>query len=119
MLDGLKSTGLDFPLQWSQIIPVIIGDEAKTLQIEKYLLKHGIQCSGVTPPAVASGKSRLRISINATHTKRHIDTLIGLLTESARAFNLPRAYIRSDQWDAFLESTPDYICDFLKNDNES
>lgn len=114
MISGLKSLGLEFPLQWSQIIPISIGNEEKTLDIERYLLDRGIQCSGVTPPAVAKGKSRLRISINATHTSSHISKLLECLDGAAKDYDLPRNYRSDNEWKDFMESTPNYIAEFLR-----
>ena len=113
MAQGLKDLGLEFPLQWSQIIPVIIGEESKTLLVEKYLLDNGVQCSGVTPPAVAPGRSRLRISINATHKKAHIDKLLECLESATKKFKLPKIYKTEEEWKRFKEATPDYINEFL------
>lgn len=113
VLESLRRLELDFPLQWSQIIPVIVGDEKKTLELEKYLLKKGIQCSGVTPPAVATGKSRLRVSINATHTKKDIDLLMNVLEDSKKKFKLPEVKLVSHEVEDFVKNTPSYIKSFI------
>src|SRR6185369_12711883 len=53
MMKGLFDLGVDFPLRFSQIIPIIVQDEKKAYDIETYLYEHGILCSAVTVPAVA------------------------------------------------------------------
>jgi len=47
----------------SQIIPVIIGDDARTMQIADALQTKGYDIRGIRPPTVPRGTSRLRISI--------------------------------------------------------
>lgn len=46
------------------IIPIILGDEEKTLQKADKLRQHGILVSAVRFPSVPYGKARLRIAIN-------------------------------------------------------
>lgn len=47
----------------SQIIPVVIGEDAKTMQIAAALQTKGYDIRGIRPPTVPRGTSRLRISI--------------------------------------------------------
>jgi len=47
----------------SQIIPVIIGDDAETMRIATTLQKLGFDVRGIRPPTVPRGTSRLRVSI--------------------------------------------------------
>ncbi|UZD91095.1 8-amino-7-oxononanoate synthase [Cognatishimia activa] len=47
----------------SQILPVIIGDDARTMEIAAALQAKGYDIRGIRPPTVPRGTSRLRISI--------------------------------------------------------
>ena len=47
----------------TQIIPVLIGDEKKTMAITEKLLENNIFIQGIRPPTVSEGKCRLRISL--------------------------------------------------------
>lgn len=47
----------------SQIIPVIVGDDAETMRIAGALQAAGFDVRGIRPPTVPRGTSRLRISI--------------------------------------------------------
>ncbi len=60
----------------TNIIPIIIGDPTKTVELKDRLLCSGIHVSAVRSPTVPKGTDRLRIAINATHTKSDIDHLI-------------------------------------------
>lgn len=63
----------------STIVPVIIGDAAKTLQLSKKLKDKGFLISAIRPPTVEAGKSRLRITFCANHKKSHIKELAELI----------------------------------------
>lgn len=57
------------------IIPIIIGDESQTINLQSHLAKQNIIVSAVRPPSVPVNTSRLRIAINAGHTQENIDSL--------------------------------------------
>jgi 8-amino-7-oxononanoate synthase len=71
----LKKLGLNTAASASQIVPVIIGDNKKTLEISKKLFEKGFYVVAIRPPTVAPGTSRLRISLQSAHTKQQIDGL--------------------------------------------
>lgn len=71
----LKSLGFDTGASTSQIVPVIIGDNKKTVELAKYLYDKGFFVVAIRPPTVAPGTSRLRISLQSGHTKEQIDSL--------------------------------------------
>lgn len=60
----------------SPIIPVIIGDEERTLNYAERLLAEGFYVPAVRTPTVPKGKARLRITVSAAHTEVEIDRLI-------------------------------------------
>ncbi|MFH1386199.1 MAG: 8-amino-7-oxononanoate synthase [bacterium] len=63
------------------IIPIMIGDTEKTMKVSAQLLERGFFVSGIRPPTVPEGKSRLRITLSALHTKKEIECLASLLQE--------------------------------------
>jgi 8-amino-7-oxononanoate synthase len=71
----LNKLGLNTAASASQIVPVIIGDNKKTLDISKKLFDKGFYVVAIRPPTVAPGTSRLRISLQSDHTKQQIDSL--------------------------------------------
>lgn len=79
--ESLKKIGLNSGSSTSQIIPVIIGDNKKTLEISKHLFDKGFFVVAIRPPTVALGTSRLRISLQCDHTKQQIDFLCKELAE--------------------------------------
>jgi 8-amino-7-oxononanoate synthase len=63
----------------SHIVPVIIGGEKETLHAAAMLFDKGFFISAIRPPTVAPGTSRLRISLQAEHTREQIDALCEVL----------------------------------------
>ncbi len=55
------------------IIPLIIGEERKTMNICERLLKEGIFIQGLRPPTVHPGSSHLRLTVMATHTEEQLN----------------------------------------------
>lgn len=74
-----QSKGLDTGPSSTQIIPVILGDETKTLEAARRLEDAGILAVAIRPPTVPPGTSRLRLTLSAAHTQDAIDTLADLL----------------------------------------
>lgn len=79
---------LDFDLAQSQthIIPILIGDAQKTIEISEHLYNRGIYLYGIRPPTVPEGQSRLRLSVMATHTDDDIAQLSDAMTEVRHKF---------------------------------
>ena len=59
----------------SNIVPIIIRDMSKTLQLSKYLCEQGFFVLPIRPPTVPAGTERLRISLTAAISKEHIEKL--------------------------------------------
>ncbi len=58
-----------------QIMPLVLGDEARTMQIAGALRSAGFDIRGIRPPTVPAGSSRLRISLTLNISRAHIDAL--------------------------------------------
>jgi 8-amino-7-oxononanoate synthase len=63
------------------IVPIFVGDADLTMRLSRALLERGVFIQGIRPPTVPQGTSRLRLTVMATHTDEHIDTLLALLAE--------------------------------------
>ncbi len=57
----------------SQIVPFIIGDEIRTLQVSQLLFEKGIFVRGIRYPSVPRGTARLRITVSAAHSPEEIE----------------------------------------------
>ena len=63
------------------IIPIIIGDPKKTMEISHKLFEKGFFVSGIRPPTVPANECRLRITVTSMHSKEDINCLASLLQE--------------------------------------
>lgn len=72
MREELKNLRLPVPDGETPIIPLIIGEETKTMEICNQLLTRGVFAHGIRPPSVPQGTSRLRITVMATHTHEQL-----------------------------------------------
>jgi 8-amino-7-oxononanoate synthase len=68
----------------SAIIPIIVGDEAKTLELSKKLLVENITLPAIRYPTVPKGAARLRCTITAKHTKPQIEKLVFVLCQNIK-----------------------------------
>lgn len=66
----------------SQIIPLIIGDDARTMAAAARLLAAGYDIRGIRPPTVLEGTSRLRISLTLNATPDDVAGLAATLAEA-------------------------------------
>jgi 8-amino-7-oxononanoate synthase len=69
----------------SQIIPVVVGSEARALSLGAQLQAAGLLVPAIRPPSVPPGKSLLRISVSSAHTVPMIDSLLAALASQASA----------------------------------
>ncbi|BDD04071.1 aminotransferase class I/II-fold pyridoxal phosphate-dependent enzyme [Aureibacter tunicatorum] len=76
----MSYSGLSIPSE-TQILPIIIGDSGKTIQLSDYLFKKGFIIMPVRPPTVPKNSSRLRISMSASHTENEIKSLTSNLLD--------------------------------------
>jgi 8-amino-7-oxononanoate synthase len=60
---GLTALGFDLKESQGPIIPIVVGEDAKTVEMQKLLLDKGIFLQAIRPPTVPSGTSRLRLTI--------------------------------------------------------
>lgn len=65
----------------SQILPVVIGDNRRTMKVAAALQARGFDVRGVRPPTVPEGTARLRISITLNVDEEAIDAMIGALAD--------------------------------------
>ena len=69
----------------SQILPVVIGDNARTMRIAAALQADGFDVRGIRPPTVPHGTARLRIAITLNVGEREIDAMTERLSAAMAA----------------------------------
>jgi 8-amino-7-oxononanoate synthase len=76
MRNEYRRMGFDIGNSVSPIIPVILGDDLKTILSWKVLFEEGVFVNPVISPAVAPGRQLLRTSYMATHTDAQMDRVL-------------------------------------------
>ena len=73
MHGNLKAMGYNVGESATPIIPIIIGKDIKTFYMWKDLLAAGVYTNPIVSPATPLGRSLLRTSYMATHTREQLD----------------------------------------------
>ncbi|MGQ0771919.1 MAG: aminotransferase class I/II-fold pyridoxal phosphate-dependent enzyme [Nitrososphaerota archaeon] len=84
---GLRKIGYDIRSQ-THIIPIIVGNEKNALEFGKYLYDHGIFAQPIRYPTVPKNSARLRISVTAWLSKKHIDDALGVFEKAGKEFKI-------------------------------
>ncbi len=86
--DNLRKQGFDTGESETPIIPIIIGEPAKTMRFSDHLLAEGIFAQGIVYPTVAMDKGRIRLIVTADHTKDDLDFALDRLKKVGAQFGL-------------------------------
>ena len=76
MRNELKALGYNIGDSKTPIIPILIGDQIKTMQAWRFLFDTGIYTNVAIPPAVPPHLSLLRTSYMASHEQKHLDKIL-------------------------------------------
>jgi len=73
MRNKLKDAGVDIGDSESQVIPIMIRNDATIFDIGEELFREGIFINPVKYPAVGKHKSRFRMSVSAAHSQEDLE----------------------------------------------
>ena len=77
LFKGLQTLGLNTLASETPIIPIVVGDVKKTMDLSIALQKHRVYCPSIRPPTVK--QPRLRVTVTAAHSEEDIAALLGAL----------------------------------------
>ena len=84
MSAGLRAMGYNLGTSVTPIMPIHIGDQAKTLTFWRALYDAGIFTNAFVPPGVPPGRSLIRTAVMATHTDTDIDDALTTFEQVGR-----------------------------------
>ena len=81
-----KMTALSFDIVPGDhpIVPVMLGDELKTVEMARAVNERGVFVVGFTFPVVPRGEARIRVQMSAAHTREQLDRAISVFAEVGR-----------------------------------
>lgn len=82
----LRNMGFDLMATQTHIIPILIKDPVKTMEISKYIYENGILIPAIRIPTVPKNTNRLRITLMATHTRQDIDRLLNVMQDVKKKY---------------------------------
>ncbi len=85
---GLRAQGWDTMHASTCIVPVLVGDEAKTMDLTRMLFDAGVFVCPIVHPAVPRGTERLRTCLMATHTDEDVAFVLNAFEECGRRLGL-------------------------------
>lgn len=81
----LADAGLDVARAGGPIVPVVVGDNRRAVEVARRVRERGFDVRAVRPPTVAPGTARLRVSVHADHREEELDGLaVAIVEELAR-----------------------------------
>ena len=82
--EALTVQGFPVPSGGTQIVPLIVGEPLRAVEICERALARGVFAQAIRPPTVPDGGSRLRLAAMATHTPAELTWAAQQLAEAAR-----------------------------------
>ena len=84
----LTQAGFDTLGSETQIIPVLAGDNARTLSLAARLREEGLMAVALRPPTVPAGRARVRFSLSAAHSQGDLAAARKTILEVGREMDL-------------------------------
>jgi 8-amino-7-oxononanoate synthase len=81
--DALAAQGFDVPGDGTQIVPLLVGEPSRAVEVCERALARGVFAQAIRPPTVPDGSSRLRLAAMATHTPVELAWAAQQLAEAA------------------------------------
>jgi 7-keto-8-aminopelargonate synthetase-like enzyme len=88
LLNGLKTRGFDTMGSETPVIPIRVGDPARTIEFTAQLRRRGIFVCPAIPPMVQSHLSRVRGHVTAGHDPVALELALPVIEEVARSLGI-------------------------------
>jgi glycine C-acetyltransferase len=82
-VERMRPLGYTLTSTQTPIVPVLIGDAERCQRFQRALRAEGIHVDSIQFPAVPVGQARLRVMLNAGHTRAQIDHLVSVMAHLA------------------------------------
>lgn len=85
---GIQSLGYNIGNSITAIVPIIVGEEEKTLQLCKVVNEEGVFICPILHPAVSKETSRLRSHVLTNHTLEDIDEALDIFEKAGKSLEI-------------------------------
>ncbi len=82
--DGIAAAGFEIKPGVHPIVPIMLHDERRAVEMARALLDEGIYVIGFSFPVVPKGQARIRVQLCALHTEADIDRAIEAFAKVGR-----------------------------------
>jgi len=86
--EELQRAGFDLLGSETQIVPVLVGENARTLELAGRLRERGLLAVAFRPPTVTPGRARVRFSLSAAHSWEDLAAARQAILEVGREMSL-------------------------------
>lgn len=81
---GLHALGASVPDPAACIVPLVLGEPRRALDVAAALLDAGVLAPAIRPPSVPEGTSRIRATTMAMHTEEHLERALNAFEGALR-----------------------------------
>jgi 8-amino-7-oxononanoate synthase len=85
---ALLQAGFDLLESETQIVPLLVGENARTLELAAHLRERGLLTVAFRPPTVTPGRARVRFSLSAAHSREDLAAAREAIIEVGREMGL-------------------------------
>lgn len=95
-IDGLKSRGFELLGSETPVIPLLVGDQGRTMELTVRLRDQGVFVCPAIPPMVQAHRSRIRAHVTASHDRTSLTRALDVIEEVGGSFGLRTAQPSSE-----------------------
>jgi 8-amino-7-oxononanoate synthase len=89
-LRGLAAAGFDTMHSVTPVIPILVGDPVRTIELTARLRARGVHICPAIPPMVPAHLSRVRAHVTAAHLAADLDTAVDTIAAVGGPLGVPR-----------------------------
>ena len=84
----METLGFDIIAGTHPIVPIMIRDELKTVEMARAVNDRGVYVVGFSFPVVPRGEARIRVQLSAAHTREQLDTALSVFEDAGKELGL-------------------------------
>ena len=85
---GLQNLGFDTLNSETPILPILITESDKAMELSEILFEHGIYAPAIRPPTVPKRTSRIRMTVMTDHTPSDLNRVLEVLEKAKTTLSL-------------------------------